>query len=122
MLHNIVNYATSSFVVRPGGLEPPRRKTLDPKSSAATNYATGAFTDAKLTNFPFRSKFFGAFIFLVFHSTLTMVRRGSIGEESVRAYPISARIVLLYAQDPYANCADICGHIAIEARKPETTP
>lgn len=28
--------------VRTKGLEPPRRKTLDPKSSAATNYATCA--------------------------------------------------------------------------------
>lgn len=28
--------------VRSGGLEPPRRETLDPKSSAATNYATSA--------------------------------------------------------------------------------
>ncbi len=31
-----------SFEVRTKGLEPPRRKTLDPKSSAATNYATCA--------------------------------------------------------------------------------
>ena len=30
------------FYVRAKGLEPPRRKTLDPKSSAATNYATPA--------------------------------------------------------------------------------
>ncbi len=30
--------------VRTGGLEPPRPKTLDPKSNAATNYATRAFT------------------------------------------------------------------------------
>ncbi len=28
--------------VRTKGLEPPRRQTLDPKSSAATNYATCA--------------------------------------------------------------------------------
>lgn len=31
-------------IVRTGGLEPPRPKTLDPKSNAATNYATRAFT------------------------------------------------------------------------------
>ena len=40
-----------SFEVRTKGLEPPRRKTLDPKSSAATNYATcasRAFRSAKL--------------------------------------------------------------------------
>lgn len=30
------------IVVRTKGLEPPRRQTLDPKSSAATNYATCA--------------------------------------------------------------------------------
>ena len=29
--------------VRLTGLEPARRKTLDPKSSASTNSATGAF-------------------------------------------------------------------------------
>ena len=37
--------------MRPGGLEPPRPKTLDPKSNAATNYATGA-------NVPQRYDFF----------------------------------------------------------------
>ena len=31
-----------SFFVRAKGLEPPRREALDPKSSAATNYATRA--------------------------------------------------------------------------------
>jgi hypothetical protein len=30
--------------VRPKGLEPPRLSALDPKSSAATNYATAAKT------------------------------------------------------------------------------
>ncbi len=30
------------FFVRMGGLEPPLREELDPKSSAATNYATSA--------------------------------------------------------------------------------
>lgn len=29
-------------LVRIGGLEPPRPQTLDPKSNAATNYATCA--------------------------------------------------------------------------------
>ncbi len=38
-----------SFFVRTKGLEPPRLTTLDPKSSAATNYATCAMiTGAKL--------------------------------------------------------------------------
>ena len=32
----------SSFFVRAKGLEPPRLTALDPKSSAATNYATRA--------------------------------------------------------------------------------
>ncbi|GEM_PF-786919 len=34
--------------VRAEGLEPTRRKTLDPKSSAATNYATRAYDGAKV--------------------------------------------------------------------------
>ena len=37
-----------AFVVRTKGLEPPRLSTLDPKSSAATNYATSAFASAKI--------------------------------------------------------------------------
>lgn len=32
------------YRVRMKGLEPPRPETLDPKSNAATNYATRAFT------------------------------------------------------------------------------
>ena len=32
-----------SRLVRMGGLEPPLREELDPKSSAATNYATSAY-------------------------------------------------------------------------------
>ena len=43
--------AVAACYVRPGGLEPPRPKTLDPKSNAATNYATGA-------NVPQRYDFF----------------------------------------------------------------
>lgn len=31
-----------AFIVRMKGLEPPRLSALDPKSSAATNYATSA--------------------------------------------------------------------------------
>ena len=43
----------SFFSVRTKGLEPPRLTTLDPKSSAATNYATCAMiTGTKLVNFP----------------------------------------------------------------------
>lgn len=34
--------------VRAEGLEPTRRKTLDPKSSAATNYATSANDGANI--------------------------------------------------------------------------
>ena len=34
--------------MRVTGLEPARRKTLDPKSSAATNYATRANPTAKI--------------------------------------------------------------------------
>ena len=33
---------TTFFIVRMKGLEPPRLSALDPKSSAATNYATSA--------------------------------------------------------------------------------
>ena len=35
-------------LVRMKGLEPPRLSTLDPKSSAATNYATCANPNAKV--------------------------------------------------------------------------
>ena len=34
--------AVGKMFVRMKGLEPPRPKALDPKSSAATNYATSA--------------------------------------------------------------------------------
>ena len=34
--------------VRLTGLEPARRETLDPKSSASTNFATGAKATAKV--------------------------------------------------------------------------
>ncbi len=36
--------------MRPIGLEPTRRKTLDPKSSASTNFATSARVVAKVMN------------------------------------------------------------------------
>ena len=35
-------------MVRPIGLEPTQRELLDPKSSASTNFATGAFASAKV--------------------------------------------------------------------------
>lgn len=35
--------------MRMKGLEPPRPKTLDPKSNAATNYATCAFFGCKVS-------------------------------------------------------------------------
>ena len=37
------------FFVRLTGLEPAHRKTLDPKSSASTNFATGAKNECKGT-------------------------------------------------------------------------
>ena len=39
---SIFNCQFSIFIVRLTGLEPARRETLDPKSSASTNSATGA--------------------------------------------------------------------------------
>ena len=48
----------TSFV-RTKGLEPPRLTTLDPKSSAATNYATCArITGTKVATFPQSCKYF----------------------------------------------------------------
>ena len=35
-------------MVREAGLEPARRKTLDPKSSASANFATRAQRDTKI--------------------------------------------------------------------------
>ena len=45
---NIQDYCLKSKLVRMKGLEPPRLSTLDPKSSAATNYATSAISSLKL--------------------------------------------------------------------------
>ena len=42
---------TSAFQVRMEGLEPPRLAALDPKSSAATNYATCACCGANIQCF-----------------------------------------------------------------------
>ena len=55
MLHEM---AVLTFV-RMKGLEPPRLSTLDPKSSAATNYATFAYSKrcAKIETF-FKNKTF----------------------------------------------------------------
>jgi hypothetical protein len=35
------------YLVRKKGLEPPRREAPDPKSGAATNYATSAYPQQK---------------------------------------------------------------------------
>ena len=45
---NVRRHCQRPFLVRSGGLEPPRRKSPDPKSGAATNYATSANADAKI--------------------------------------------------------------------------
>ena len=42
LLNTLLSVFKSFLFVRMKGLEPPRRETLDPKSSAATNYATSA--------------------------------------------------------------------------------
>lgn len=46
------------LLVRMKGLEPPRPETLDPKSNAATNYATCAGLRAKVGIFLEIAKFF----------------------------------------------------------------
>ena len=43
----------SELIVRMEGLEPPRREAPDPKSGAATNYATCAISIMKTKNIPF---------------------------------------------------------------------
>lgn len=52
------NQIAKAFFVRLIGLEPTRRKTLDPKSSASTNFATSAFADAKVMLFFQSTKIF----------------------------------------------------------------
>lgn len=44
------------------GLEPPRREALDPKSSAATNYATSALGTQRYYFFKFYTNYFIEFI------------------------------------------------------------
>lgn len=46
-----LNGTVGIAVVRLIGLEPTRRETLDPKSSASTNFATGAICGAKVVIF-----------------------------------------------------------------------
>ena len=41
-----------SFLVRLTGLEPARRETLDPKSNASTNSATGANSAYRFADLP----------------------------------------------------------------------
>ena len=73
-------YAHFCLSVRLTGLEPARRETLDPKSSASTNSATGAFlrfliqfvsqNGGKVTNyFSFHQKFTCKFYDSVFSLT-----------------------------------------------------
>ena len=50
------------FFVRLTGLEPARRETLDPKSSASTNSATGAKPAAKVIHFAEMAKLFPKFV------------------------------------------------------------
>ena len=53
------NHQLMISFVRTKGLEPPRLTTLDPKSSAATNYATCAMiTSAKVVTFSQSCKYF----------------------------------------------------------------
>ena len=49
------------YFVRLIGLEPTRRETLDPKSSASTNFATGANLRCKGSVFLWPSQIFTAF-------------------------------------------------------------
>ncbi len=58
--------------VRMKGLEPIRRKTLDPKSSAATNYATSANGVANIHRFRKYAKR-KPFVFLQFYSSALRV-------------------------------------------------
>ncbi len=46
----------SELIVRMEGLEPPRREAPDPKSGAATNYATCAISIMKTKNIPIDSE------------------------------------------------------------------
>ena len=73
-------YAHFCLYVRLTGLEPARRETLDPKSSASTNSATGAFlrfliqfvsqNGGKVTNyFSFHQKFTCKFYDCIFSLT-----------------------------------------------------
>ena len=50
-------------VVRMKGLEPPRLSALDPKSSAATNYATSANCGAKIQLFSIGKSMFVFFFY-----------------------------------------------------------
>ena len=57
------------IVVRTKGLEPPRRKTPDPKSGAATNYATCAICDCKVSHFFRNTSLLQRFFFNLFVDT-----------------------------------------------------
>ena len=46
------------------GLEPPRLSALDPKSNAATNYATSALGTAKIIFFSYIQMFFEKYFFI----------------------------------------------------------
>ena len=61
MVYGIMN-ENDEMKVRMGGLEPPRLSPPDPKSGAATNYATPAnFEGAKVHFFSTRTRWLLAF-------------------------------------------------------------
>ena len=62
--------------VRMKGLEPPRLTTLDPKSSAATNYATCAIPSTKVRNILKRTKLLSVFFLSLFFVGVKKVKFG----------------------------------------------
>ena len=91
--------------VRLTGLEPARRGTLDPKSSASTNSATGAFTmlstgfytlsGCKDTNyFSFRQKFSRKFYHSIFSLTeIVLIQTDAIVWGDAELYLLTVAVV-----------------------------